>query len=202
MQMNVYLTAKGLWDDYVAKDYDYVGKDYDYIGKDYEYVGKDYDYVGKDYNYVGKDYEYVGKDYDYVGKDYDYVGKDYDYVGKDYDYVGKDYDYVGKDFDYVGKDSNEVPLECKPKALKIREVRVLYYNKDIKCTYNVTLWCVRVTIVAVQMQQCILCFFPHYVINGTIFGKHLLNIKCGFRFSLQLLSNTFPILKKPTAILS
>ena len=38
-------------------------------------------------------------------------------------------DYVGKDYDYVGKDSNEVPLECKPKALKIREVRILYCNK-------------------------------------------------------------------------
>jgi hypothetical protein len=39
--------------------------------------------------------------------------------------------------------------------------------------------------------------FPHYLINGTIFGgKKLLNIKCVFRFSLQLLPKTFPILRR------
>jgi hypothetical protein len=37
--------------------------------------------------------------------------------------------------------------------------------------------------------------FPHYLINDTIFGKKLLNIKCVFWFSLQLLSETLPILK-------
>jgi hypothetical protein len=30
-------------------------------------------------------------------------------------------------------------------------------------------------------------FFPHYLINGAIFGKKLLNIKCVFWFSVQLL---------------
>jgi hypothetical protein len=39
-------------------------------------------------------------------------------------------------------------------------------------------------------------FFPHYLINGTIFGKMLLNIKRVFRFSLQLLSDTFLILRR------
>ena len=34
-------------------------------------------------------------------------------------------------------------------------------------------------------------FFPHYLINGTIFEKMLLNIKCVFQVSLQLLSETF-----------
>jgi hypothetical protein len=38
------------------------------------------------------------------------------------------------------------------------------------------------------------CIFRHYLINGTIFGKKLLNIKCMFWFSLQLLSETFLIL--------
>jgi len=33
--------------------------------------------------------------------------------------------------------------------------------------------------------------FPHYVINGTIIEKKLLNIKCVFWFSLQILSETF-----------
>ena len=33
--------------------------------------------------------------------------------------------------------------------------------------------------------------FRHYLINGKIFGKTLLNIKCAFWFSLQLLFKTF-----------
>jgi hypothetical protein len=37
--------------------------------------------------------------------------------------------------------------------------------------------------------------FPHYVINGPIFGKRLLNIKCVLWLSLQLLSEEFLILK-------
>ena len=36
--------------------------------------------------------------------------------------------------------------------------------------------------------------FQHYLINGTIFGKMLPNIKCVFLFYLQLLFNTFLIL--------
>ena len=36
--------------------------------------------------------------------------------------------------------------------------------------------------------------FPHYLINGTIFGKTLLTIKCVFWFSVQLLSELFLIL--------
>ena len=38
--------------------------------------------------------------------------------------------------------------------------------------------------------------FPHYLINGKIFGKKLLNVKCAFWLSLQLLSETFLILWK------
>jgi hypothetical protein len=37
--------------------------------------------------------------------------------------------------------------------------------------------------------------FPHYLINGMIFEKKLLNIKCVFWFSLQLSSETFLILR-------
>ena len=39
---------------------------------------------------------------------------------------------------------------------------------------------------------------PHYLIKGTIFGRKekLLSIKCVFWFSLQLLSETFLILRK------
>ena len=38
-------------------------------------------------------------------------------------------------------------------------------------------------------------FFPHYLINGTIFWKKLLNTKCVFWFSVQLWSETFLILR-------
>jgi hypothetical protein len=37
-------------------------------------------------------------------------------------------------------------------------------------------------------------FFPHYLINGTIFEKKLLNIKCAIWFSLQLFSETLLII--------
>ena len=37
---------------------------------------------------------------------------------------------------------------------------------------------------------------PHYLINGTIFGKMLLSTKCVFWFSLQLLPETFLILRR------
>ena len=43
---------------------------------------------------------------------------------------------------------------------------------------------------------CLHDIFRHYLINGTIFGKTLLNIKCVFWFSLQLLSKTFLILRR------
>ena len=37
---------------------------------------------------------------------------------------------------------------------------------------------------------------PHYLTNGTIFGKYLLNIICVFWFSLQILSEIFLVLKR------
>ena len=50
-------------------------------------------------------------------------------------------------------------------------------------------------IVTFGLSGCI-AFFPHYLISGTIFGKTLPNIKCLFLFSLQLLSETFLILRR------
>ena len=50
------------------------------------------------------------------------------------------------------------------------------------------------------LLSCVVCpfvhIFPHYLINGTIFGKKkvLLNIQCVFWFSIQILSETFLIL--------
>jgi len=42
-----------------------------------------------------------------------------------------------------------------------------------------------------SMACLALHIFPHYHINGTVFGKKLLNIKCVFWFSLQLGSEIF-----------
>ena len=37
---------------------------------------------------------------------------------------------------------------------------------------------------------------PHYLLNDTVFEKKLVNTKCVFWFSLQLLSETFVILRR------
>jgi hypothetical protein len=76
-------------------------------------------------------------------------------------------------------------------------------GKAVSITYSE---CVSVALViqhAKRMRRIILYLwpvwlyhiFPHYLINGTIFGKMLLNIKCVFWFSLQLLSETFLIIR-------
>ena len=52
------------------------------------------------------------------------------------------------------------------------------------------------------MRHIVICglpmftmFFPHYLINGIIFKIHLLDMKYVFRCFLQLLSETFLILR-------
>jgi len=90
------------------------------------------------------------------------------------------------------------------------------FQQDKKCTYNVILRRVRVTFFWRAEARSVTCsewhcsfsypacnahapychlwpallynIFPHYLINGTIFEKKLLNTKCVFWFSLQLLS--------------
>ena len=48
-----------------------------------------------------------------------------------------------------------------------------------------------------SVQYAPLCnLFPHFLINGTIFEEKLLNTKWVFWFSLQRLSETFPILRR------
>jgi hypothetical protein len=92
------------------------------------------------------------------------------------------------------------------------------------CSYNVTLGRVREAIVAVKVIKCYIsrmyvcspryaackahepyfhlrpvrlyCIFPHYLINGTIFGKILQNTKCVFWLSLQSSSEIFHILRR------
>ena len=99
-------------------------------------------------------------------------------------------------------------------------------RQEGQSTYNITLRHVRATIVAVEKQRILhnlcVCFslryptcngytpychlwyarvcniFPHYLTKGTIFAKKkkLLNTKCVSRVSVQLLSETFIILRR------
>ena len=47
----------------------------------------------------------------------------------------------------------------------------------------------------IHMWPLRLChIFPHYLTNGKDFGKKLLNIKCVFLLSLQVLSETLLVL--------
>jgi hypothetical protein len=48
-----------------------------------------------------------------------------------------------------------------PLNLEMYFLGVCKFRQDRQCTYNVTLWRVRVTIVAVENKKRILCFFPH-----------------------------------------
>jgi len=107
----------------------------------------------------------------------------------------------------------------------IKSQRWTEFQQDRQCTYkyNVTLRLAHATIVAAEKQVYIfrerVCshrypackaharychlwplrhysIFPHYPINGMIFGKKLLNTKCVFWFSLQVLSETFLVLRR------
>ena len=56
---------------------------------------------------------------------------------------------------------------------------------------------------AMRTRHIVLCglphstiLFPHYRINGTIVENELLNTKCVFRYPLQLLPETFLILRR------
>jgi len=76
-------------------------------------------------------------------------------------------------------------------------------GKSTRITYSE---CVLVALViqhAMRMRHIFICglcgstiFFPYYHINATIFGKNVLNTKCVFWFYLQLLSETFLILRR------
>ena len=105
-----------------------------------------------------------------------------------------------------------------PVNLRYVYIRHLYYSikgRDRQCTHNVTVRRVRVTIVAMEERitysECVsvalviryaklmrhiviyglsdsTIFFPHYLINGTIFEKKKkLNRKCVFWFSVQFI---------------
>jgi hypothetical protein len=65
----------------------------------------------------------------------------------------------------------------------------------MQCRYDVTLWSVRVAIVAVETQRCISCYFGHYLINGMVFGEKIIEKKCVL-ISYTILSKIFLIVKR------
>jgi len=78
---------------------------------------------------------------------------------------------------------------CHGKAVSIKYSECLsavFVMQHAKCMHHITLSPVPIWIYHVL----------HYSINNTIFGKKLLNIKCVFTFSLQLLPEIFLILHR------
>jgi len=100
----------------------------------------------------------------------------------------------------------------------------LYYKQYRQLSINVKLKRIRVTFLTVEKRKayifwvciCSLSYlaykshapycglwpiglyhiFPRYPVNGTVFGKTLLNIKYAFWFSVQLLSEIFLMLRR------
>lgn len=99
------------------------------------------------------------------------------------------YSYLSQNIDNMNKNIKVVIFQapfptCLKEALKIYATYVqhhdLAYSRNHCCSGNATKY---------------FAFFPHYIINNMVFGKHLLKIQCVYWFSLQPLTTTFPTLK-------
>ena len=77
-------------------------------------------------------------------------------------------------------------------------------GKAISTTYSECAYVVLVMQHAMRMRHIVICgltsciiFFPQYLISGVIFEKEkVLNTKCVFLFSLQILSETLLVLRR------
>ena len=78
---------------------------------------------------------------------------------------------------------------CSGKAMSVTTIWVCV------CSVRYPAWIARAPYCHLWPAQ-LYNIFPHYLINGAVFGKRLLIIKCVFWFSLQSLSETFLILRK------
>jgi hypothetical protein len=78
------------------------------------------------------------------------------------------YSYLSQNIDNMNKNIKVVIFQA-PFPTCLKKVLTIYATY---IQYDIMIWHVHTTIVAVEMQQCILLFFPHYVINNMVFGKH------------------------------
>jgi hypothetical protein len=116
------------------------------------------------------------------------------------------------------------PQQRRCCCLNLSVIIVMYCKKRGSVRINVTLRCVRLTTVPVERNRyyvlwvCVCTLVLQHamhtgriilshiaymavlyfsiLINSTIFGNTLLSIRCVFKFSLQILSKTFIILRR------
>jgi hypothetical protein len=72
----------------------------------------------------------------------------------------------------------------------------MHGQQNIKTNVTVTLVMQYARVLLTSVACPDLPYFSHYLINGTIFGNKLFNIKSVFLFSLQHLSKTILILRR------
>jgi hypothetical protein len=89
-------------------------------------------------------------------------------------------------------------MRCVRATIIVVEKRWVFHNPSV-CVFVAlgTQHAMRMHNIVICGLPCCTVFFPHYIINVTIFGgKKLLNTKYVFWFPLQLLSQTFVILRR------
>ena len=77
---------------------------------------------------------------------------------------------------------------CRAKTRSVTNSEQAFVNYDIQ--HEKLMRLIILPSVACPAAPC----FAHYLTRDTIFGRKLLNTKCVFRFSVQILSETFLIL--------
>ena len=85
---------------------------------------------------------------------------------------------------------------CSATIVVVGKQFVLYTLRVCVCLYLSSMQCACVVLYCHLWPLWLYNIFPHYLINDMIFGKKKLqNIKCVFTFSLEVLSETFLILR-------
>jgi hypothetical protein len=106
---------------------------------------------------------------------------------------------INKEINLVNKGNNEISIINK----KAHKVTIFKVEKAIRITYSV---CVLVTLGiqhAMRLCHIVICgvstsviLFPHYLINGMIFGKIFFEYKLCVLIFYTILSETFLIIRK------
>jgi len=78
----------------------------------------------------------------------------------------------------------------------LSEIFLILRRTERDMIKNVSYLHVDCSLLLTDLSEAWYSIFPHYLINSTIFEKMLLITKCVFWFSLQLLSETFLILRR------